>query len=78
MELALRLTGQASDPRIELDPDAMQESSRSVVDEAARRARESVEEEAGRRGRDLIRGLVGGEAPDTAGPVSSDSAGGRR
>ena len=82
VELALRLTGQASNPRVELDPESMQESSRSVVDEAARRARQSAEQEAGRRGRDLLRGLVGGQAADTAPATdtlaaSPDSSGGR-
>lgn len=78
VELALRLTGHASDPRVELDPDAMQESSRSVVDEAAQRARESGEEAVRERGIELLRGLVGGDDPDTAGVVSEDSASGGR
>ena len=73
LELAMRLTGQASDPRIELDPDAMQESSRSVLEEAADRARESGEAEVRERGLDALRGLIGqddgepeGAAQDTA------------
>ena len=63
LELALRLTGQASDPRFELDPDAMEESTKSVLEEAARRARESGEAEVRERGLDALRGLVGQDDP---------------
>ena len=81
LELALRLTGQASDPRFELDPDAMEESTRNVLEEAARQARESGEAEARERGLDALRGLIGQDdpaddaaAPDTA-PAAADTAG---
>ena len=81
LELALRLTGQASDPRFELDPDAMQESTRSVLEEAARRARESGEAEVRERGLDALRGLTGQKAPPpaagapdtTAAPATADT-----
>lgn len=84
LELALRLTGQASDPRIDLDPEAMQQSSRDVLEEAARRARESGESEVRERGLDALRGLVGQprtepeSAPDSAaaGSDSTEAAGG--
>jgi hypothetical protein len=83
LELALRLTGQASNPRFELDPEAMQESSRGVLEEAARRARESGEAEVRERGRDLLRGLVGqgepepeGAVPDTVPSAPPDSTAG--
>lgn len=76
LELALRLTGQASAPRFELDPNAMEESTKSVLDEAARRARESGEAEVRERGLNALRGLTGQKtpapaagAPDTAAPV---------
>ena len=59
LELALRLTGQAADPRFELDPDAMKESTRNVLEEAARQARESGEAEVRQRGLNALRGLVG-------------------
>jgi hypothetical protein len=76
MELALRLTGHASNPRVELDPDAMQESTRSVLEEAARRARDSGEAEVRERGLDVLRGLVGqGDPdPDAAAPDTVPSA----
>ncbi|MGB5674128.1 MAG: AsmA-like C-terminal region-containing protein, partial [Gemmatimonadota bacterium] len=81
LELALRLTGQASDPRFALDPDAMQESTRSVLEEAARRARESGEAEVRERGLDALRGLTGQKAPPpaagapdtTAAPATADT-----
>jgi hypothetical protein len=41
LELAVRLTGQASDPRVELDPDAMGQSTRSVLEHAAQEAARS-------------------------------------
>jgi hypothetical protein len=63
LELALRLTGQASDPRFELDPDAMEESTRNVLEEAARQARESGEAEVRERGLNVLRGLVGQDDP---------------
>jgi hypothetical protein len=66
LELALRLTGHASNPRVELDPDAMQESTRSVLEETTRRARESGEAEVRKRGLDVLRGLVGQGEPDSA------------
>jgi hypothetical protein len=69
LELALRLTGQASNPRFELDPEAMQESSRGVLEEAARRARESGEAEVRERGRDMLRGLIGQDDPEPEGAV---------
>jgi hypothetical protein len=75
LELGLRLTGNASNPRVELDPDAMQESSRTVVEEAARRARESGEAEVRRRGLDVLRGLVGGEDPEETIPSPDSTAG---
>ena len=91
LELALRLTGEATNPRFELDPDAMQESTKSVLEEAARRARESGEAEVRQRGLDALRGLTGQKAPapaagapDTAGaaaatvpnaPAEEDTAG---
>jgi len=74
MELALRLTGHASNPRVELDPDAMQESTRDVLEEAAQRAQESGEAEVRERGLSLLRGLVGQDDPDSAGSAI-DSAG---
>lgn len=76
LELALRLTGHASNPRIELDPDAMQESTRSVLEEAAQRARESGEAEVRERGLSVLRGLVGqGDPdPDTVPSAAPDSA----
>ena len=80
MELALRLTGHASNPRVELDPDAMQESTRSVLEEAAQQASESGEAEVRERGLDVLRGLLGqGDpdpaeaAPDTATSAAPDS-----
>jgi hypothetical protein len=83
LELALRLTGQASNPRFELDPEAMQESSRAVLEEAARHAREAGETEVRERGLDVLRGLVGQDDPDPAGvepdtspSVESDSTAG--
>lgn len=85
LELALRLTGQASAPRFELDPNAMEESTKSVLDEAARRARESGEAEVRERGLNVLRGLTGQKtpapaagAPDTAppAPAPADTASG--
>lgn len=85
LELALRLTGQASDPRFELDPDAMQESSRTVLEEAAERALESGEAEVRERGLDALRGLVGQDDPqpdaaaqDTTPVGAAPGAGGTR
>jgi hypothetical protein len=82
LELALRLTGQASDPRIELDPDAMEESTRNVLEEAARQARESGEAEVRERGLDALRRLVGQDDPEDdaadtvpAAPAAADTAG---
>lgn len=69
VELALRLTGQATNPQVELDPDAMGESTRNVLDQAARRAVESGEEEIREHGLELLRGLAGRrneEPADTA------------
>lgn len=69
VELALRLTGQATNPQVELDPDAMGESTRNVLDQAAKRAVESGEEEILERGLNLLRGLAGQrneEPADTA------------
>ena len=76
MELALRLTGHASNPRVELDSDVMQESTRSVLEEAAQRARDSGEAEIRERGLDVLRGLVGqGDPdPDAAAPDTVPSA----
>ena len=76
LELAMRLTGQASDPRIELDPDAMQESSRTVLEEAAGRARESGEAEVRERGLNALRGLVGQDDPEPEGAVQDTAPGG--
>jgi len=78
VELALRLTGHAANPQIELDPNAMQESTRSILDQAARRAVESGEEEIRVRGLDLLRGLSGQrseEPADTAPAPAPDTAG---
>ena len=66
VELALRLTGQATNPQIELDPDAMGESTRNVLDQAARRAVESGEEEIRERGLNLLRGLAGQRTEEPA------------
>lgn len=83
LELALRLTGTTSNPRFELDPEAMERSTRSVVEEAASRARESGEAEVRQRGLEALRGLVGQRATpsDTAAavpaPVPADTTGGR-
>ena len=76
LELALRLTGQASNPRFELDPDAMEKSTKSVLEEAARQARESGEAEVRERGLDALRGLTGQKAPQPAvgGPDTTTAA----
>ncbi len=76
LELALRLTGQASDPRFELDPDAMQESSRDVLEDAARQALESGEAEVRERGLDVLRGLVGQDDPAPEGAAQDTAPGG--
>jgi len=78
VELAVRLTGQAENPEFALDPAAMRESSRSVLDEAARQARESGETEVRKLGAEALRGLVGQPRPaptDTSGSSASDSTG---
>jgi hypothetical protein len=82
LELALRLTGEATSPRFQLDPDAMQQSTRSVLEEAARKARESGEATARERGLDALRGLTGQKPPapaagaaDTAPAAATDSTG---
>jgi hypothetical protein len=83
LELALRLTGQASDPRVELDPDAMQQSTRSVLEEAAEQALRSGEEGARERGLELLRGLTGqrgdsASAADTSGSAADTTSSGAR
>jgi hypothetical protein len=75
LELALRLTGQASDPRFELDPDAMQESTRDVLEEAAQRALQSGEDEAMERGLDALHGLVGQDDPEPDAAVQDTAPG---
>ena len=75
LELALRLTGEATNPHFELNPDAMQESAKSVVEEAARRARASGEAKAKEMGLEALRGLTGQKAPAPA-AGAPDSSGG--
>jgi hypothetical protein len=70
LELAVRLTGQASDPRVELDPDAMGQSTRSVLEHAAQEAARSGQEDLRERGLNLLRGLAGGGAE----PAPADSS----
>jgi AsmA family/AsmA-like C-terminal region len=80
LELAVRLTGEASSPRFELDPEAMQESSRTVLEQAGQRALQSGEAQVRERGRELLRGLAGQKpaagaaAPDTTPAAGPDSA----
>lgn len=76
LELALRLTGTASSPSFALDPDAMQESTRSVLEDAARQAVQSGEAKARERGLEALRGLVGQQQPPAAG--AADTMGGAR
>ena len=80
LEIALRLTGHASDPNVELDPQAMEESSRSVLEQAAEEAVRSGEADLRERGRDLLRGLTGAgptETPDsTSSPADTTGGGG--
>ncbi|NNK47893.1 MAG: AsmA family protein [Gemmatimonadetes bacterium] len=73
LELALRLTGTATNPRFQLDPDAMERSTQSVIEGAAAKARESGEAKAKERGLEVLRGLTGQKGRDSA-ATARDSA----
>lgn len=78
LEIALLLTGRASDPDIELDPSSMERSTRNVLERAAGEAVRSGETEVRQRGLDLLRGLTGQDgAADTARVPAADTAGAR-